>query len=117
MLESKGRGGGSSFERSRACRDPNVVRAPVVKPQGEHVTIPSVVKEHVEASPLGTINALTQTLIHCMSPLVKKEPSACHGHMCTSCGSLCTFGSHAGDSMDDGLVTDQFLSQTFGIDT
>ena len=39
--------------------DPNVVRAPVVKPQGEHVTILSVVKEHVEASTLGTINALT----------------------------------------------------------
>ena len=64
ILDSQGRGWGSSFERSGAHRDPNVVRAPVVKPQGEHVTIPSVVKEHVEASALGTINALTQTLIH-----------------------------------------------------
>ena len=41
----------------------------------------------------------------------------CRGHMCISCGSLCTFGSHVGDSMDDGLVTDKFLSDTFGIDT
>ena len=32
ILESQGRGGGSSFERLGACRDPNVVRAPVVKP-------------------------------------------------------------------------------------
>ena len=59
ILESQGRGGRSSFERLGACRDPNVVRALVVKPQGKHVTIPSVVKEHVEGSTLGTINALT----------------------------------------------------------
>ena len=52
-----------------------------------------------------------------MSPLLEEEPSAHHGHMCTSCGSLCTFGSHAGDGADDGLVTDEFLSETFGIDT
>ena len=52
-----------------------------------------------------------------MIPLVEEEPSACHNHMCTSCGSLCTFGSHAGDGADDGLVTDQFLNETFGIDT
>ena len=32
ILESQGRGGGSSFERSRVCCDPNVVRVPVVKP-------------------------------------------------------------------------------------
>ena len=70
MLDSQGRGGGSSFERPGARRDPNVVRAPVVHPQREHVIIPSVVKEHVEASTLGTINALTQTLIHSTSPLV-----------------------------------------------
>ena len=57
ILESQGRGGGSSFERLGAHHDPNVVRAPVVKPQGEHVTILSIVKEHVEASTLGTINA------------------------------------------------------------
>lgn len=74
LLDSKGRGGGSSFERSGPCRGPNVVRAPMVKPHHEHVTIPSIVKEHVEASTLGTINALTQTLIHCMSPLVEGEP-------------------------------------------
>ena len=59
ILDSLGRGGGSSFERSRARRDPNVVRAPVVKPQSKHVTIPSVVKENVEANTLGTIKALT----------------------------------------------------------
>ena len=59
MLDSQGRGGESLFERSRVHRDPNVVRAPVVKPQGEHVIIPSVVKEHVETSTVGTINALT----------------------------------------------------------
>ena len=59
ILDSQGRGGGSSFERLEARSDPNVVRAPMVKPWGEHVTIPSVVKEHVEASALGTINALT----------------------------------------------------------
>ena len=52
-----------------------------------------------------------------MSPLVEGEPSMCRGHMCTSCGSLCTFGTHAGDGADDGLVTDQFLNETFGIDT
>ena len=80
------------------------------------MTIPSVVKEHVEASTLGTINSLMQTLIHCMSPLVKEESYVRHDHMCTSCGSLCTFGSHVGDNMDDGLVTDEFLSDTFGID-
>ena len=71
ILDSQGRGGGSSFERPGAHRDPNVVGAPVVKPQHEHVTIPLVVKEHVEANTLGTINALTQTLIHSMSPLVE----------------------------------------------
>ena len=49
--------------------------------------------------------------------LVEEGPSLHRGHMCTSCGSLCIFGSHVGDNMDDGLVTDQFLSQTFGIDT
>ena len=81
------------------------------------MTIPSVVKEHVEASTLGTINALMQTLIHSMSPLVEGDPSMHHGHMCTSCGSLCTFGTHAKDGVDDGLVTDQFLNETFGIDT
>ena len=47
------------MKRPGARRDPNVVRAPVVKPQGGHVTIPSVVKEHVEASALGNINSLT----------------------------------------------------------
>ena len=81
------------------------------------MTIPLVVKEHVEVSALGTINVLTQTLIHSRSPLVEGEPSVCHGHMCTSCGSLCTFGTHAGDGADDGLVIDQFLNDTFGIDT
>ena len=89
----------------------------MVKPQCEHVTIPSVVKENVEANTLGTINALTQTLIHSMSPLVEGEPSMHHGHMCTSCGSLCTFGTHARDGVDHGLVTDQFLNETLGIDT
>ncbi len=79
--------------------------------------IPLVVKEHVEANTLGTINALTQTLIHSMSPLVEEEPSIHRGHMCTSCKSLCTFGTHVGDGADDGLVTDQFLNETFGIDT
>ena len=71
----------SSFERSGVFCDPNVVRAPMVKPQGEHVTIPLVVKEHVETSSLGTINALTQTLIHSMSPLFEGEPFAGRGHM------------------------------------
>ena len=117
ILDSQGRGGGSSFEMPGAHHDPNVVRAPMVKPQGEHVTIPLVVKEHVEASTLGTINALTQTLINSTSPLVEGELSVCRGHMCTSCRSLCTFGTHAGDGADDGLVTDQFLNDTFGIDT
>ena len=79
--------------------------------------IPSVVKEHVNTITLGTINALTQTLIHCTSSLVEEEPSVHHGHMCTSCGSLCTFENHVGDSMDNGLVTDEFLSDTFHIDT
>ena len=32
ILESQGRGGGSSFERPGAHHDPNVVRAPVLKP-------------------------------------------------------------------------------------
>ena len=81
------------------------------------MTIPSIVKESVEAITLGTINALTQTLIHCTSPLLEEKHSVCHNHMCTSCGSLCTFGNHAGDGADDGLVTDQFLSETFDIDT
>ena len=75
----------------------------MVKHHGEHVTIPSVVKEHVEANALGTINALTQTLIHSTSPLVEGEPSVRRGHMCTSCGSLCTFGTHAGDLRMMGL--------------
>ena len=70
------------------------------------MTIPSVVKKHVEANTLGTINALMQTLIHSISRLVEGEPSVHRGHMCTSCGSLCTFGTHAGDGEDDGLVTD-----------
>lgn len=39
------------------------------------------------------------------------------GHMCTSYSSLCTFGTHAGDGADDGLITNQFLNDTFGIDT
>ena len=117
ILDSQGRGGGSSFERQGAHRDPNVVRAPVVKPQGEHVTIPSVVKEHVEASTLGTINVWMQTLIHYMSPLVEEKPSMCRTHMCTSCESLCTFGSYPRDGLDDGLVTDEFLSDTFGTNT
>ena len=106
IFDSQRRGGGSSFERPEARRDPNVVRAPVVKPQREHVTIPLVVKEHVEASALGTINDLTQTLIHSMSPLVEGEPSVRCSHMCTSCGSLCTFGTHAIDGADDGLIID-----------
>ena len=110
ILESQGRGEGSSFERLETQRGPNVVRALVVKPHSEHVTIPSIVKEHVEANTLGTINALTQTLIHCTSPLVEEDPSMHLGHMCTSCGFLCEFDSHAGDSMDDELVIDQFLS-------
>ena len=32
MLNPQGRGGGSSFEKPRACCDPNVVRAPMVHP-------------------------------------------------------------------------------------
>ena len=32
ILESQGRGGGSSFEMPRVCHDTNVVRAPMVKP-------------------------------------------------------------------------------------
>ena len=93
------------------------MREPIVKPRGEHVIIPSVVKEHVETKTLGTINALVQTLIHCTSPLVEEEPSVHRSHMCTSCRSLSTFSSHARDSVDDGIVTDQFLNETFGIDT
>ena len=81
------------------------------------MSIPSVVKEHVETNTLGTINSLMKTLIHCTSSLVEEEPFVCCGHMCTSCGSLCTFDSNARDRMDDGLVTDEFLSDTFGIDT
>ena len=115
ILESQGRGGGSSFERQEAHRDPNVVKAPIFKPQGEHVIISSVVKEHVETSTLETINALTQSLIHCTNPLVEEEPSLSHGHMCTSCGSLYMFATHVRDTMDDGLVTDEFLGDTFGI--
>ena len=117
ILESQGRGVGSSFERSGAHRDNNVVRASVFKPQGEHVIIPSIMKEHVETSTLETINALTQSLIHCTYPLVEEEPSMHCGHMCTSCGSLWTFGTHARDGVDDGLVIDQFLNDKFGIDT
>ena len=49
----------SSFERLGALHDPNVVRAPMVKPKGEHVTIPSIVKDHVEVITLVTINAFT----------------------------------------------------------
>ena len=79
--------------------------------------IPLVVKEHVEAHTLGTINALMKTLIHCMSPLVEEDPFAHRNHIYTSCESLCTFDSHAGDNADDGLVTDQFLNDTFVIDT
>ena len=97
---------GSSFGRLGVHHDPNVVRAPVVKPQGDHVTIPLVVKEHVEARALGAINSLTQTLIHCTRPLVEGEPFAHHGNMCTSCGSLCTFGNHVGDGADDGIIID-----------
>ena len=81
------------------------------------MSIPLVVKEHVEASTLGTINVLMHLLIHCTSPLVEEEPSVHRGHMCTSCRSLCTFGSHARDSVYDGLVTDQFLNETFDIET
>ena len=117
ILDSQGRDGGPSFERLGARHDPNVVREPVVHLQRENAIIPSVVKEHVEANALGTINALTQTLIHSTSPLVEGEPSVCRGHMCTSCGSLCTFVNHAKESMDDGLVIDEFLNDTFGIDT
>ena len=62
--------GGSSFERPGACCDPNIVRAPTIKPHGEHVIISLVVKEHVEANTLRTINALMQTLIHYTSLLV-----------------------------------------------
>ena len=51
-----------------------------------------------------------------MSSLVEGDPSMHHCHKCTSCGSLCTFGTHAGDGADDGLVTDQFLNERFGID-
>ena len=97
ILESQGRGGGSSFERLGPRHYPNVVRELVVKLQGEHVIIPLVVKEHVATNTLGTINALTKTLIHYTSPLVEEEPFVHHNHMCTSCGSLCTFGSHAID--------------------
>ena len=78
---------------------------------------PSVVKEHVETSTLGTINSLTQTLIYYDSPLVEEEPSLCHSHMCTLCGSLCIFGTHAGNGADDGLITNQFLNDTFDIET
>ena len=80
------------------------------------MTIPLVVKEHVEANTLGTINALMQTLIHYTSPLVEVEPYVHRSHMCTSCRSLSTFGSHAGDSVNDGLLIDQFLNETFGIE-
>ena len=80
------------------------------------MTIPLVVKEHVEATAIGTINALTQTLIYCMSPLVEGEPSLHRGHMCTSCGSLCTIDTHTRDGADDGLVIDQVLNETFGIE-
>ena len=59
ILDSQGRGGGSSFERPGARHDPNIVRALVVKQQCEYMTITSVVKEHVEARALVTINALT----------------------------------------------------------
>ena len=89
----------------------------MVKPQREHVTIPSIVKEHVKANALGTINALAQTLIHSMSPLVEGEPYVHHGHMCTSCESLCTFDTHVGDGADDVLITGQFLNDTFCINT
>ena len=81
MLDSQGRGGGSSFERPGAHHDPNINRVPIIKPQGDHVIIPLVVKEHLETSTLGTINALTHTLIHCVSPLVEEEPFAHCGYM------------------------------------
>ena len=106
---------GSQFERQGAHHDPNEVRVPIVKTHGEHVIIKQ--KEHVEKNTLGTINALTQTLIHCASPLVEEESFLCRGHICTSCGFLCTFSSHVGDNMDDGIFIDEFLSDTFGSDT
>jgi len=56
LLESQVRSGESSFERSGARHDPNIVKAPVVKPQGEHVIFPLVVKKHVETSTLENIN-------------------------------------------------------------
>lgn len=117
MLDSQGRSRGSSFERLGVHCDPNAIRVPIVRPQGEHVIIPLVVKEHVETNTLGTINALTQTLIHCGSPLVEEEPFLCCRRMCMSCWSLWMFGSYVGDTMDDGLITDEFLSDTFVINT
>ena len=117
ILEPQGRGGASSFERPGVRRDRNVVRAPMVKPHDEHVIIPLVLKEHVEANTLRTINALTQTLIHCMIPIVEEDPAMHHGHMCTSCESLCTFGSHARDCADNGLVTNPFVNEIFDIET
>ena len=77
--------------------------------------ISSIVKEHLETSTLGTIYSLMQILIDCANPLVDEEPSMHHSHTCTSCGSLCTFDSHVGDSVDDGLVTDKFLNEIFEI--
>ena len=55
--------GGLSFERPEAHCDPNAFRAPIVKPHGEHVIIPLVVKDNIEIGTLGTINNLTQILI------------------------------------------------------
>ena len=89
----------------------------MVKSHDEHVIIPSVLKEHVEANTLRTINALTQTLVHCMIPIVEEDPYMHHGHMYTSCKFLCTFGSHARDCADNELVTNQFLNEIFGIET
>jgi hypothetical protein len=118
FLESQGRGGGSSFDRPMAHRDPNAPRFPSGKPQVDHVSIPSNVKEHVEVDTLGTISALTQTLIQCVTPLVEGDHGqSVRGHFCHSCGSVCTFGTTKREEEDDGLMLNDFLNITFGIDT
>ena len=63
FLELQKSGGVFSHNRSRAYRDPNILRRLIIRPHVEHVIIPSIMKDTIEMDILGVISVITKTRI------------------------------------------------------
>lgn len=95
---------------------------PLARPNFDHITIHSIVKEGVEMETLESISSLNQTLIQHSRPLAQGEVSEsfrprCPPHLCQKYGSLCVYGYEDASIEDLIVMTNDFLNETYGINS